>query len=228
MVAEPHCCACRQVQSGRAIDCSHRPQSGLQRHQMSPQCIRPDQGCRRCEHSGCLDMFGPTADLSFPTHEEAAQNLSCRSCCTLCQQQRWQTLAHHAGRPLCDPISPGVQAPALGQGPLSGHVLHRGPSARTLVAAAELPPSRTVNATAPPATLSLPSDCTPCTPTGTLPGFAAVGLQSLTAAVSHTKTATQTWRMPLCCRHLWLQAHAALLQLHQHVGASNLHSRHCW
>ena len=88
---------------------------------------------------------------------------------------------------------PDVQAPALGQGPLSAHASHRGPSARTLVAAAELPPSRMVGAAAPPATLSS-SDCTPCTPTGTLvyclalcavlPGFVIVGLQCLD-----------------CCRH---------------------------
>ena len=125
---------------------------------------------------------------------------------------------------------PDVQAPALGQGPLLVHASHRGPSARTLVAAAELPPLRMVGVAAPPAMLSLPLACTPCTPMDTLPSSMIVGLQCMTAAgISHIKTTTQNLaQMLLCCRHLWLQAHAALLQLHQHAGASDVHSRHCW
>ena len=208
---------------------------------MSAQCLQPGQSCWRCEpryQDGSLGVstvavltcLGHQQSRHFPTHEEAAQNLRLALVLHPLSATAVADISnHHAGGPLCDQMLPDVQAPALGQGPLSAHASHRGPSARTLVAAAELPPSRTVGAAAPPATLSLPSGCTPCTPTGTLPGFVFVGLQSLTATgISHIKTTTQTWRMPLFCRHLWLQAHAALLQLHQHAGASDLHSRHCW
>ena len=208
---------------------------------MSPQCIQPGQGCWRCElrcQGGSLGVdtvavltsLGHQQSCHFPTHEEAAQNLSCRSCCTLCRPQRWQTFSTSMLEGLCVTrccLMCRLQRRVRGLcwrthrtvGPLRGHwwQLQSSRHRERWVPLHHLP------------TLSLPSICTPCTPTGTLPGFVIVGLHSLTAAdISHTKTITQTWRMLLCCRHLWLQAHAALLQLHQHAGASDVHSRHCW